>query len=123
MDTLIGEISQISPAIDPEARTFKCFVNVDNEMKKILPGMFVKADLVINSAENAIVIPKDIIISRNRRRTVFVVERGVANERVITTGLESMDRIEVLTGLESGESVVSKGFETLRDKSRVKVLR
>ena len=123
MDTLIGEISQISPAIDPEARTFKCFVNVDNEMEKILPGMFVKADLVINSAENAVVIPKDIIISRNRRRTVFVVERGVANERVITTGLESMDRVEVLTGLESGESVVSKGFETLRDKSRVKVLR
>ena len=49
--------------------------------------------------------------------------RGVANEREITTGLESIDRVEVLSGLEPGESVVSKGFETLRDKSRVKVLR
>jgi len=123
LDTLIGEISQISPAIDPEARTFKCMVNVDNAAQKILPGMFVKADLVINSAENAVVIPKDIIVSRNRERTVFVVERGVANERVITTGLESVDRVEVLSGLEPGESVVSKGFETLRDRSRVKVLR
>ena len=85
--------------------------------------MFVKADLVINSAENTIVIPKDIIVSRNRTRTVFVVERGVANERMITTGLESVDRVEVIEGLEAGESVVSKGFETLRDKSRVKVLR
>jgi len=122
-DTLIGEITQISPAIDPEARTFKCFVNVENKEKKILPGMFVKADLVINSSENTIVIPKDIIVSRNRVRTVFVVERGVAKQRRITTGLESIDRVEVLTGLESGESVVSKGFETLRDNSKVKVLR
>jgi RND family efflux transporter MFP subunit len=123
LDTLNGEISQISPAIDPEARTFKCMVNVENTAQKILPGMFVKADLVINSAENTVVIPKDIIVSRNRTRTVFVVERGVANERTITTGLESVDRVEVISGLEPGESVVSKGFETLRDKSRVKVLR
>lgn len=123
LDTLIGEITQISPSIDPEARTFKCFVNVDNQMKRLLPGMFVKADMVINSAENTIVIPKDIIINRNRVRTVFVVERGVVDERKITTGLESTDKIEVLSGLESGESVVSKGFETLRDNSRVKVLR
>ncbi|MFC2116312.1 efflux RND transporter periplasmic adaptor subunit [Bacteroidota bacterium] len=123
LDTLIGEITQISPSIDPEARTFKCLVNVDNKMKKILPGMFVKADMVINSSENTIVIPKDIIISRNRMRTVFVVERGVVDERRITTGLESNDKVEVLSGLESGESVVSKGFETLRDHSRVKVLR
>ncbi|MCK4853456.1 MAG: efflux RND transporter periplasmic adaptor subunit [Bacteroidales bacterium] len=123
LDTLIGEITQISPAIDPEARTFKCMVNVENTEQKILPGMFVKADLVINSAENTVVIPKDIIVTRNRIRTVFVVERGVANERTITTGLESVDRVEVISGLEPGESVVSKGFETLRDKSRVKVLR
>jgi RND family efflux transporter MFP subunit len=123
MDTLIGEITQISPSIDPDARTFKCFVNVDNRDKKILPGMFVKADLVINSSENTIVIPKDIIISRNRVRTVFVVERGVARERRITTGLESIDMVEVTSGLESGESVVSKGFETLRHESKVKVLR
>jgi membrane fusion protein (multidrug efflux system) len=122
-DTLIGEITQISPSIDPDARTFKCFVNVDNVDKKILPGMFVKADLVINSSENAIVIPKDIIVSRNRNRTVFVVERGVAKERRITTGLESIDRVEVLSGLEEGESIVSKGFETLRHDSKVRVLR
>jgi membrane fusion protein, multidrug efflux system len=123
LDTLIGEITQVSPAIDPEARTFKCFVSVDNQLKKILPGMFVKADLVINSAENTIVIPKDIILNRNRVRTVFVIERGVAHSRVINTGLESVEMVEVLSGLESGESVVSEGFETLRDNSQVKVLR
>jgi len=123
LDTLIGEISQLSPSIDPEARTFKCYVNVVNSRKRILPGMFVKADLVINSADSTIVIPKDIILSRNRNRMVYVIDNGIARQRRITTGLESVDQVEVLSGLESGESVVSRGFETLRDNSRVKVLR
>lgn len=122
-DTLLGTITQISPSIDSEARTFKCFVEVDNSGKVLLPGMFVKADLVVNSAEGVIVIPKDIIMSRNRNQIVFVVEQGVASERTITTGLENATQVEVKMGLLKGESIVSSGFETLRDQSRVRILR
>ncbi len=122
-DTLRGVITQIAPSIDPEARTFKCFVEVDNREGLLLPGMFVKADLVVNSSENAIVIPRDIIMSRNRNKIVYVVDKGIASERVITTGLQNEDDVEVKMGLLKGESVVSSGFETLRDQSRVKILR
>ena len=122
-DTLTGHITQISPSIDPESRTFKCFVEVDNDDGILLPGMFVKADLVVNSAENALVIPRDIIVSRNRNQIVYVVDKGVASERVITTGLQNESSIEVKMGLLKGESVVSSGFETLRDQSRVRILK
>jgi RND family efflux transporter MFP subunit len=122
-DTLLGTITQISPSIDAEARTFKCFVEVDNSGKILLPGMFVKADLVVNSAEEVIVIPKDIIMSRNRNQIVYVVEQGVASERIITTGLQNATQVEVKMGLLKGESIVSSGFETLRDQSRVRILR
>jgi membrane fusion protein, multidrug efflux system len=122
-DTLAGRITRISPAIDPEARTFKCFVEVDNSRELLLPGMFVRADMVVNSSENTIVIPKDIIVNFNRRQMVYVVDKGTAHMRFITTGLESASNIEVLTGLEEGESIVSKGFETLRDETKVKIIR
>jgi RND family efflux transporter MFP subunit len=122
-DTLIGTITQISPSIDAEARTFLCFVEVENRDKILLPGMFVKADMVVNSAEEVIVIPKDIIMSRNRNQIVYVVEQGVASERIITTGLQSADKVEVKMGLLKGESIVISGFETLRDQSRVRILR
>ncbi len=122
-DTLIGIITQISPSIDAEARTFKCFVEVENTKKVLLPGMFVKADLVVNSAEEVIVIPKNIIMSRNRNQIVYVVEQGVASERIITTGLQNVNNVEIKMGLLKGESIVIKGFETLRDQSRVKILR
>jgi RND family efflux transporter MFP subunit len=122
-DTLTGTISQISPAIDPDARTFICFVEISNPDRILLPGMFVKADMVINSEQDAIVIPREIIVSRNRNQIVYVVDKGVASERIITTGLQNEDNVEVKMGLLKGESVVSAGFETLRDQSRVKILR
>jgi RND family efflux transporter MFP subunit len=122
-DTLTGTITQISPSIDAEARTFICFVEVDNRERILLPGMFVKADLVVNSAEEVIVIPKDIIMSRNRNQIVYVVEQGVASERIISTGLQNASSVEVKMGLLKGESVVISGFETLRDQSRVRILR
>lgn len=122
-DTLSGKITQISPYIDPDARTFKCFVEVDNPEGILLPGMFVKADLVVNSAEEVIVIPREIVMSRNRNQIVYVVENGVAQERIISTGLQNKDNVEVTMGLLEGESVVSAGFETLRNQSRVKILR
>ncbi len=122
-DTLTGRITQISPSIDPETRTFKCFVEVENSDGILLPGMFVKADLVVNSSENTLVIPRDIIVSRNRNQIVYVVDKGVASERVITTGLENENSIEVKMGLLEGESIVTTGFETLRNQSRVRILR
>lgn len=122
-DTLLGTITQISPSIDAEARTFKSFVEMENNEKILLPGMFVKADLVVNSAEEVIVIPKDIIMSRNRNQIVYVVEQGVASERIITTGLQNATSVEVKMGLLKGESIVNSGFETLRDQSRVRILR
>jgi RND family efflux transporter MFP subunit len=122
-DTLQGSITQISPSIDAEARTFLSLVEVENSEEILLPGMFVKADLVVNSAEEVIVIPKDIIQSRNRNQIVYVVEQGVANERIITTGLENASSVEVKLGLLKGESIVNSGFETLRNQSRVRILR
>jgi len=122
-DTLLGIITQISPSIDIEARTFLSFVEIENKEEILLPGMFVKADLVVNSAEEVIVIPKDIIMSRNRNQIVYVVEQGVASERIITTGLQNATSMEVKMGLLKGESIVNSGFETLRDQSRVRILR
>jgi len=122
-DTLDGRISQLSPAINPETRTFKGKIEINNPGLKLRPGMFVKADIITSMADSAIVIPKDIILSRQRGMTVFVVEKGVARERVIQTGLENNESVQVLSGLKPNERVVSDGFETLSHNARVKILK
>jgi len=122
-DTIKGQISQLSPAINPETRTFQGNIVIDNPSLLLKPGMFVKADIITARADSAIVIPKDIILSRQRGMTVFVVNRGVANERVIFTGLENASEVEVLNGLQVNERVVTDGFETLSNNAKVTIIK
>jgi RND family efflux transporter MFP subunit len=122
-DTITGSISQLSPAIDADTRTFKGNISINNSGYLLRPGMFVKADIVINHHDSVIVIPKSIILSRQRGKTVFVIDRGIALERIIETGLENISDVEVVKGLEKNERIVTSGFETLSNKSKVKIIK
>jgi len=122
-DTLKGVISALSPAISSETRTFKGKILINNSGLLLSPGMFVKADVVIENAVDAIVIPKNVIQSNRNRRFVYVVERNVAVMRVLTTGIEDDENVQVIDGLYENDQLIVRGFETLRENSRVKVLR
>ncbi|MBN2357199.1 efflux RND transporter periplasmic adaptor subunit, partial [candidate division KSB1 bacterium] len=122
-DTLGGRIAQVSPALNPDTRSFKATMQVENPQLLLRPGMFVKTEIVLTRKDSAIVIPKDIILSRQRGKTVFIVERGAAEERVIVTGIENPDAVEVVEGLKVDERLIIKGFETLQNRSKVKIVR
>lgn len=121
-DTLLGNVGQVAPALDPVSRTFKATILIDNPELIIRPGMFMKIDIVVAGKDTAIVIPKDVIISRRGEKTVYVVEKGAAIRRTISTGLENKEQIEVVDGLKENERLVVKGFETLRNRSKVKIV-
>ena len=122
-DTIIGNITQLSPAINSDTRTFKGNISINNPNLLLRPGMFVKADIIINHKDSVIVIPKSIILSRQRGKTVFIVDRGMAVERIIETGLENITDVEVTRGLTKNERIVTSGFETLSNKSKVKIIK
>jgi RND family efflux transporter MFP subunit len=122
-DTLRGVISEISPAISSETRTFKCKILIQNSALKLRPGMFVKADVEIDRSENVITIPKNILQTARNRKYVYVVERNVAVSRTLVTGIEDDDNVEILEGLNENDQLIIRGYETLRENSRVKILR
>ena len=122
-DTLKGTITEISPAISSETRTFKGKIVIDNSALKIRAGMFVRADIIVDRAEDAIIIPKTALLSARNRRYVFVVERNTAVQRYLVTGIEDDDNVEVISGLYENDNLIIRGFETLRDNSRVRVQR
>ena len=122
-DTLIGVIRQISPAVNAQTRTFQSVISINNSDLLMRPGMFVKADIVTNRADSTIVIPKEVILSKQRGRTIFIVDNGIARERRIQTGLENNEMIEVVRGLRPNDRLVIEGFETLNDRSKVKIIK
>lgn len=121
-DTIYGRISQISPVINADTRTFQSVLQIDNEKRLLRPGMFIKAFILSEKREGTIVIPKETVISRQDGKVVFTVENGIATEKKITTGLENMNSIEVVSGLKMNDRLVVSGFETLRNKSKVSVI-
>ena len=121
-DTIKGIISQISPVINADTRTFQSVLQIDNNRSLLRPGMFIKAAILSEKRDSTIVIPKETIISRQDGKVVFTVENGIATEKKITTGLENLDVIEVLSGLNINDRLVVSGFETLRNKSKVSVI-
>ncbi|MBI9039015.1 MAG: efflux RND transporter periplasmic adaptor subunit [Bacteroidales bacterium] len=122
-DTLSGKIAQLSPAIDPETRSFKAIVKINNPEFLLRPGMFAKGEIIVASLDSAIVIPKDIILSKQRGNTVFIINKGLAQERIINFGLENPEEVQIISGLEKNDRIVIKGFETLRNRSKVKVVK
>ena len=122
-DTLVGTVSELSPMISSETRTFSGKLLINNPDLKLRPGMFVKADIITAKKDSVIVIPKNIILSGNRGKYVFVVERNsAADDRQIVTGIENKDFVEVVEGLKVNDRLIIKGFETLRDNSKVKII-
>ncbi|MBT6006343.1 MAG: efflux RND transporter periplasmic adaptor subunit, partial [Prolixibacteraceae bacterium] len=69
-DTLKGVVSELSPVISTETRTFNGKLQINNSDLKLRPGMFVKADIITSQKDSTIVIPKDIILSGNRGKYV-----------------------------------------------------
>lgn len=121
-DTLKGRISQISPVVNADTRTFQSVLKIDNKESLLRPGMFIKAAILSEKRDSTIVIPKETIISRQDGKVVFTVENGIATEKKISTGLENSNVIEVLSGLKVNDRLVVSGFETLRNKSKVSVI-
>lgn len=122
-DTLKGRITELSPAIDMDARTFKGRIKVENSHELLKPGMFVKAEIVVEQRDSALVIPKDVVLTEGNRKVVFIAKNSAAERRYIRTGIETLTEVEVLEGLKESERLIVKGFETLKDRSKVKVVK
>lgn len=117
----LGTVKVVDPAIDPTTRTFRVLGVVKNPNLMLRPGMFVKAEIVTRSHEDAVVVPRRFVLTRQNRKVVFVEEEGRAQMRNVKLGLEGPEQVEILEGLEPGERLITSNYETLRPRTRVRV--
>lgn len=112
-------IARISPTIDTRDGTFRATAFIDNGDGWLAPGMFARFTIAYEKHENALVIPLDAVIEEDSNYSVFVVNDGEVTQRAITTGIRSAGRVEVLSGLEDNEYIVTQGQASLRSGSKV----
>jgi membrane fusion protein (multidrug efflux system) len=117
-----GRIRQIAPVVDTATGTVKVTVEAVNAPAGVRPGAFVAIDIVRERHAGALLLPRESVIRELRTAHVFVTEDNVAVKRSVTLGIEEGDKVEVLTGLEAGDSVVVAGQGGLDDGQRIKIL-
>ena len=122
-DTLKGKVTQLSPASNEETRTYSGFIVINNPELKLRPGMFAKGEIITQQRDSVLVIPKEIVSVRRGFSSVFTVERNSAVAKPIKTGISDENYIEVTGGLQAGDKIVTKGYDWLRDRSRVKIMK
>jgi len=112
-------IDRISPTIDIRNGTFRATAYVENDNGELAPGMFARFSIAYEKHENVMVIPASALIKEDNVAIVYVVSDGAVERRIIETGIESADKVEVLRGLGADEAIVVTGQSGLRDGSRV----
>lgn len=122
-DTLMAKVTQVSPAITEETRSFQAILSIDNPKGLLRPGMFVKAELIMEKKDSTIVIPKSLVIQKGKKSVVYIAEKGLAIEKNITIGLENPECLEVLDGLKFNDRLITSGFETLRNRATIDIIR
>ena len=110
-----GEVYAIDPRIESSGRSVNLRATVPNPDGRLRPGLFARVAIIFERRESAVMIPERALVPIQARQNVFVIENGVANLRTVTTGGRLDGLVEILTGLESGEIVVSAGQLKLRD--------
>lgn len=106
-------VAEISPTGDPNSRTFPVKLDLPAGID-MRPGQFVRIAVPVREYE-ALIIPATALVTRGQLQMVFVNENNIAKLRLIRTGRERSEGIEVLAGLDGGESLVIEGAAKLMD--------
>jgi len=117
-----GRIRQISPVVDTATGTVKVTVEAVSPPPQVRPGAFVQVDVVRETREAALVLPKQALIRELQKAYVFVAEDGVAEKRELELGIEEGTAVEALAGVEAGERVIVAGQGGLKDGAPIKDL-
>lgn len=118
-----GRITLISPALDPGSTTVEIWVRIENPKGLFRPGTAVHVSLAGRTDSRALVVPTDsIVLSSAGKKTVMVIGNdSIAHQTEVQTGLADGSDTQIVSGLKSGQQVVTQGAYALDDGTKVKV--
>lgn len=118
-----GIIDNIYPALSDKTRTLPVEIKIDNSRRILMPGMFTRADIILFEKPGVISIPRIALKKMQDASLVYIVDEATnsAQERLVETGYESTDYIEIIRGLNEGDLVSISNVEQLTSGTPVQI--
>ncbi len=116
----VGELAAIAPEVNERNRHFRIEIRVPNPEAVLLSGMYATARIVTERATGGVIVPREAVTTRAGKRVALVVTGETVKAVDVTEGLTDGQRIQILTGLKAGDTVVADARRQLADGTRVR---
>jgi len=117
-----AKVTSVAPVADQDTRTFTVKITPVDQEGLLRSGMYANALLLIDEKKDTLLVPRDAVTMAGDQEFVFVADGNTVDKREVTTGLANDGQIEILSGLEPGETVVTAGQPNLVDGAKIEVV-
>ncbi len=129
-ETFHGEVSEISPVMDPVSRTLEVKIHIaNNPQGKLKAGMFAKIRIITEQKNGIVKIPSSAMINRFGENVVFIAETDpddpayqIAKQVSIVPGIVIDGVMEVQNGLNPDDEIIIRGQTLLENGSRINIV-
>jgi RND family efflux transporter MFP subunit len=112
--TFTGRVVRIGPSLNEQTRALTVEAEVANPGRMLRPGMFAKSQLITSKDAPAVMVPQRAVVNVAGLSKVFVIENGRAVERIVKTGTNDGELVEVMEGVNDGELVALNNLDKLQ---------
>lgn len=120
--TFTAKVAEISPTVDPKTRTTSITLRIPNPKGELSPGMFARVSLSTAAREDAVLVPPASVVANGEQQFVFVVQGDEAVRKPVQLGLRTPEAVEIVSGLNPGEQIVTLGQGMLQPGDRVHIV-
>ncbi len=114
-----GVVKTIDASASLEARTFNVRIEIPNETLALKPGVFVEVAISTGAKQKGIMVPIQVLSGTQDNYAVFVYKEGVARKVSVETGTIKDNRIEILSGIQEGDKIITTNLSTIQDGYQV----
>lgn len=116
-----ANVYAVESSIDTDTRTLRVRALYTNRDGSLIPGRYISVELTRQVVEDALSVPSEAIIPEMGTNIVYVYRSGLAQPVTITTGLRTENRVQVLDGLQAGDTLITTGVMQLRRDLNVSI--
>lgn len=120
-ETFEGRVSNISPSVNQQTRTFPVEITVSNLGGRLKPGFFAKGAILTERDQNVLAVPQEALSMLAGVSSVYVIENGEVRQQNVKLGVQEGNFYEVLEGLQGTESLAASSLNEITTGMKVTV--
>jgi len=115
-----GKIKSVASRVDAQTRSILARAEINNEESEIIPGSLLEIEIFYNE-KNSLGVPDTSIMYEGSKKFIYkIIENNIIKKSEIETGVRNMGKLEVLSGLNEGDKIITEGLTKVKPGMKVK---